>query len=121
MYMHTYLQVDGAEQQMCAEDNTTCVQLQVPYELADAPSPEEIHHHSGENRDEGGECGREGVEFQPAVCLRRGDGRKGGNRHARVVDGRVFFQTPSLNEDTCPVSPPLKTCKLVVRMFSALL
>ena len=39
---------------------------------------------------------------------------RGRNRNARVVDGHVYFHTSSLNGDTCPLSPDLDTCKLVV-------
>ena len=109
------MHVEGTGQQLCTK--ATAVQLRMPHELADPPSSQEAHLHPGKNRAKSVECGGvEGVECQPAVCPGRGGGRKGGNRHARVVDGRVFFQTASLNGDTCPVNPALQTCKLVVRI-----
>ena len=54
------------------------------------------------------------AETCPAVLGRGGGGGRQGNRNARVVDGHVYFHSASLNGNTCPLSPELETCKLVV-------
>ena len=114
----------------CKDADITSVELRVPQDEDTPPSP-----HLSEERHPGGGCDSGDIEFEPEICpaaLRgregggergggreggRGGGRRGGrggNRHARVVDGRLLFHAGSINGDTCPVNPPLPTCKLVV-------
>ena len=69
-----------------------------------------------DNSSDLGPCGehRVGGEWAESVpCRRSLEGRGSRNRHARVVDGRLIFDTAgSVNGDTCPVNPPPPTCTL---------
>lgn len=68
-----------------------------------------------------GDCGSvEGEEFEPDVCPAVLS-RNGSSSHTQVIDGRLFFNTASLNADTCPIDSALETCKIdssmLVRLF----
>ena len=59
------------------------------------------------------EGGREGEGEGLIPCLATVKESSSRSRHTNVVDGRVFFKAPnSVNSDTCPINPPLPTCKL---------
>ena len=124
MYTLCILHVYNVHLQVSGERERQCEEADITTELCTEPDDEDTHlltqcreekHYGDTCSSVGGETG--GAVFEPEMCPAVLDGSGGGNRHARVVDGRLFFNTASLNGDTCPVNPPLETCRIDTPML----